>query len=49
VPHIELPELPGIVGLLVQYPQTAGPLNGLADALLRGGAAHARGARRRHH
>jgi AhpD family alkylhydroperoxidase len=36
VPHIELPELPGIVGLLVQYPQTAGPLNGLADALLRG-------------
>ncbi len=36
MPHIELPELPGIVGLLVQYPQTAGPLNGLADALLRG-------------
>ena len=36
VPHIDLPELPGIVGLLVQYPQTAGPLNGLADALLRG-------------
>jgi uncharacterized peroxidase-related enzyme len=36
VPHIKLPDLPGIVGLLVQYPQTAGPLNGLADALLRG-------------
>jgi AhpD family alkylhydroperoxidase len=36
VPHIDLPQLPGIVGLLVQYPQTAGPLNGLADALLRG-------------
>jgi uncharacterized peroxidase-related enzyme len=36
VPHINLPELPGIVGLLVQYPHTAGPLNGLADALLRG-------------
>jgi AhpD family alkylhydroperoxidase len=36
VPHISLPELPGIVGLLVAYPQTAGPLNGLADALLRG-------------
>jgi uncharacterized peroxidase-related enzyme len=36
VPHINLPQLPGIVGLLVQYPQTAGPLNGLADALLRG-------------
>jgi len=36
VPHIELPELPGIVGLLVQFPHTAGPLNGLADALLPG-------------
>jgi AhpD family alkylhydroperoxidase len=36
VPHINLPNLPGIVGLLVQFPQTAGPLNGLADALLRG-------------
>jgi uncharacterized peroxidase-related enzyme len=36
VPHIELPALPGIVGLLVAYPHTAGPLNGLADALLRG-------------
>lgn len=36
MPHVELPPLPGIVGLLVQYPHTAGPLNGLADALLRG-------------
>jgi AhpD family alkylhydroperoxidase len=36
VPYVELPPLPGIVGLLVQYPQTGGPLNGLADALLRG-------------
>lgn len=36
VPHIKLPDLPGIVGLLVRFPQTAGPLNGLADALLRG-------------
>jgi AhpD family alkylhydroperoxidase len=36
VPHIDLPQLPGIVGLLAQYPQTAAPLNGLADALLRG-------------
>jgi uncharacterized peroxidase-related enzyme len=36
VPHIHLPPLPGIVGLLIEHPQTAGPLNGLADALLRG-------------
>jgi uncharacterized peroxidase-related enzyme len=36
VPHINLPDLPGMVGLLVHYPHTAGPLNGLADALLRG-------------
>jgi uncharacterized peroxidase-related enzyme len=37
VPHIELPpNLPGIVGPLTQYPETAGPLNALAEALLRG-------------
>jgi uncharacterized peroxidase-related enzyme len=36
VPHIELPDLPGIVGLLAQYPLTAGHLSGLTDALLRG-------------
>lgn len=36
MPHVDLPQLPGIVGLLVQFPRTAGPLNGLADALLRG-------------
>jgi AhpD family alkylhydroperoxidase len=36
VPHISLPDLPGIVGPLAQFPRTAGPLNGLADALLRG-------------
>jgi AhpD family alkylhydroperoxidase len=36
VPHIDLPQLPGIVGLLVQYPQTGGPLSSLAEALLRG-------------
>jgi len=36
VPHVDLPDLPGIVGLLVRYPRTAGSLNGLADALLRG-------------
>jgi uncharacterized peroxidase-related enzyme len=36
VPHIDLPPLPGIVGLLAGYPETAGPLNSLAEALLRG-------------
>ncbi len=36
MPHISLPDLPGIVGPLAQFPRTAGPLNGLADALLRG-------------
>lgn len=36
VPHIDLPPLPGIAGLLAGYPQTAGPLNSLAEALLRG-------------
>lgn len=36
MPHIELPPLPGMAGLLAGYPQTAGPLNGLAEALLRG-------------
>src|SRR5918997_1582719 len=36
VPHIDLPPLPGIAGLLASHPQTAGPLNSLAEALLRG-------------
>lgn len=36
VPHIDLPPLPGIAGLLAGYPETAGPLNQLAEALLRG-------------
>lgn len=37
MPHIELPEgIPGIVGPMVAYPETAGPLNELAEALLRG-------------
>jgi AhpD family alkylhydroperoxidase len=36
VPHIDLPPLPGIAGLLAGYPQTAGPLNSLAETLLRG-------------
>jgi uncharacterized peroxidase-related enzyme len=37
VPHIALPEgLPGILGPLVFRPETAKPLNELADVLLRG-------------
>lgn len=36
MPHIELPGLPGIAGLLARYPLTAGPLNELAQTLLRG-------------
>ncbi|GAA0529624.1 carboxymuconolactone decarboxylase family protein [Paractinoplanes ferrugineus] len=36
MPHIELPPLPGIAGLLAAHPRTAEPLNDLAEALLRG-------------
>lgn len=37
MPHINLPEgLPGILGPMVFRPETARPLNELADALLRG-------------
>lgn len=36
MPHVELPPLPGIVGLLAQYPRTGEHLSALADALLRG-------------
>jgi uncharacterized peroxidase-related enzyme len=36
VPHIDLPPLPGIAGLLAGHPETAGPLNSLAETLLRG-------------
>ena len=36
MPHIDLPPLPGIAALLAGHPQTAGPLNALAEALLRG-------------
>jgi uncharacterized peroxidase-related enzyme len=36
VPHIDLPPLPGIAGLLAGHPETAGPLNHLAETLLRG-------------
>jgi uncharacterized peroxidase-related enzyme len=38
LPHIELPEgLPGISGLMAYRPETAEPMNKLAQALLRGG------------
>jgi alkylhydroperoxidase family enzyme len=36
MPHVDLPPLPGIVGLLARYPGTGEHLSGLADALLRG-------------
>ncbi|GAA1799897.1 carboxymuconolactone decarboxylase [Planosporangium flavigriseum] len=37
MPYIELPpNLPGIAGPIAQYPETGGPLNALAEALLRG-------------
>ncbi len=44
--HIELPEgLPGILGPMVFRPETAKPLNELADALLRGESTLTRGER----
>ncbi len=36
MPHINLPELPGIRALLTAFPQTGRPLIELAEALLRG-------------
>lgn len=37
MPHIALPEgIPGIVAPMTAYPETEGPLNALAEALLRG-------------
>ena len=37
MPHISLPEgLPGIIGPMTAYPDTAKPLNELAEVLLRG-------------
>ncbi|GAA0477201.1 carboxymuconolactone decarboxylase [Actinoplanes capillaceus] len=36
MPHIDLPPLPGIVALLAAHPDTAAPLNQLAETLLRG-------------
>jgi AhpD family alkylhydroperoxidase len=36
VPYIDFPPLPGMAGLMAGYPDTAGPLTRLAEALLRG-------------
>jgi hypothetical protein len=36
MPHIGLPDLPGIRGPMAFRPETARPLNDLADVLLRG-------------
>jgi uncharacterized peroxidase-related enzyme len=36
MPHISLPDLPGIRGLMAFRPETAAPINALVDFLLRG-------------
>ncbi len=36
MPHIPLPDLPGIRGLMAFRPETAAPINALVDFLLRG-------------
>ena len=46
MPHIELAnDMPGIVGLMMFRPETAGPLNALAEALLRADNSLSRGER----
>ncbi|PWJ04757.1 alkylhydroperoxidase [Streptomyces sp. NWU49] len=46
MPHIEITsDLPGIRGLMTDRPDTAAPLNALADALLRGPSPLTRGER----
>jgi uncharacterized peroxidase-related enzyme len=46
MPHIELSnDLPGIVGLMAYRPETAAPLNALAEALLRADNSLSRGER----
>src|SRR5262249_53706500 len=46
MPHIELnTDLPGITGLLAYRPETSGPLNDLAEVLLRGENSLSRGER----
>lgn len=46
MPHIKLPEgVPGIIGPMMQYPETEKPLNELAEALLRGSSSLSKGER----
>jgi uncharacterized peroxidase-related enzyme len=46
MPHIDLPDgLPGILGPMAFRPETAGPLNALAEVLLRGEHTLSRGER----
>ena len=45
MPHIDLPDLPGILGPMHFRPETAKPLNDLAEVLLRGDNSLSRGDR----
>jgi uncharacterized peroxidase-related enzyme len=45
MPHISLPDLPGIRALLTYRPETSKPLNELAEVLLRGPSTLSRGER----
>jgi uncharacterized peroxidase-related enzyme len=45
MPHIELPEAPGILAPMMYRPQTAVPLNALAEVLLRSDNSLSRGER----
>ena len=49
MPHIELAnDMPGIVGLMMFRPETAEPLNALAETLLRADNSLSRGEREYH-
>ena len=45
MPHIALPDMPGILGPMYFRPETAKPLNDLAETLLRGDSTLSRGER----
>lgn len=45
MPHIDLPDLPGIRALMTYRPETSKPLNELVEVLLRGPSTLARGER----